>query len=88
MTKATGCEVLLQVVYYEVTSLCIRQANQVGYDNGGWTINYILQLKSMVLTRDLEERKMKIVQIYASILLYFLFNVAAFDVSSQLLKWQ
>ena len=46
MTKATGCEVLHQVVYYEVTSLCSRQANQVGYDNGGWTISYILQLKS------------------------------------------
>ena len=45
MTKATGSELLLQMVYYEVRSWYISQANQVGYGKGGGTINYILQLK-------------------------------------------
>ena len=44
--KATGSEVLLQVLYYEVRSWCISQANQVAYGKGGGTINDILQLKS------------------------------------------
>ena len=40
--KATGSEVLLQLVYYEVRSWFISQENQVGNDSGGGTINYIL----------------------------------------------
>ena len=44
--KVTGSEVLLQVVYYEVRSWYINQVNQVGYEKGGGTINYIVQLKS------------------------------------------
>ena len=44
--KVTGSEVLLQVVYYEVRSWYINQVNQVGYEKGGGTINYIVQLRS------------------------------------------
>ena len=39
-TKATGSDVLIQVVYFEVRSWCFSQANQVG-NNGGGTMNYI-----------------------------------------------
>ena len=34
MTKATGSEVLFLVIYYEVKSCYINQANQVGFDKG------------------------------------------------------
>ena len=44
--KGTGGEALLQVVYCEVKNWYISQANQVGYDQGGGSINYIQQLKS------------------------------------------
>ena len=42
--KATGSEVLLYVVYYEVRSWCISQTNQVGYEKVGGTINYIYSI--------------------------------------------
>ena len=45
MAKVSGSEILLQVVYYEVRSWYISHANQVGWDMGGGTINYILWLK-------------------------------------------
>ena len=45
-TNATGSEVLLQVVYYEVRCWYNSQANQVGYEKRGGTINYIVQLRS------------------------------------------
>ena len=48
MTKVTGSEVILQVVYHEVKSQCICQANQIGHEKVGGTINYMLQLKSYV----------------------------------------
>ena len=45
-TKATGSEASRwQVVYCEVRNWYIIQENQVGYDNGGGTINYILSLQ-------------------------------------------
>ena len=44
--KATDSEVLLQVVYYEVRSWYIGQANHVGYDKGGRTINCTLWFNS------------------------------------------
>ena len=34
------------MVYYKVRSWYISQANQVGYEKGGGTINYVVQLKS------------------------------------------
>ena len=37
--------------------------------------------------RDLEERRMRIAQIYACILLYFLLKVGVFDVPPELSKW-
>ena len=39
---------------------------------------------SLVKFRDLEERRMRIVQIYVYVLLYFLLKAAAFDVPSYL----
>ena len=44
-TKATGSEVLLQVVYYVVRSRYINHANQVDHEKGGGNINYTVQLK-------------------------------------------
>ena len=44
--KVTGSESLLLVVYYDVRHWYISQANQVGYEKGGGTINYIVLLKS------------------------------------------
>ena len=41
-TKATGSEILLEVVYYEVKSWCISQAKQVGYDSGSGTIDCLV----------------------------------------------
>ena len=39
-TKGTGCDILQQLVYYQVKSWCIYQLNQVDYGKGGGTINY------------------------------------------------
>lgn len=39
-------QILLKVIYYEVTGWCISQENQFGDGTGGGTINYIIQLKS------------------------------------------
>ena len=39
--QATGNEILLQVVYYEIRSWCISQENQIGYDGGDGTIIFI-----------------------------------------------
>ena len=38
--KATGSEVLLQVVYYEIRIWCISEANQGSYEKGGETKSY------------------------------------------------
>ena len=43
---------------------------------------------SRAKTRDLEGRRMRIAQIYACVLLYFLLKAAAFDVSFYLSKWR
>ena len=39
-------------------------------------------------TSDLEERRMRIAEIYACVLLYFLLKAVALDVSSELSKWR
>ena len=44
-TKATGSDILLQLVYYEVSGKYINHANQVDHEMSGGSINYIGQLK-------------------------------------------
>ena len=43
-TKATGSEVLLQVVYYEFRSCYISQTNQAGCEKDDGTIHYIVYI--------------------------------------------
>ena len=57
------------------------------YQSSHFENKKFLQIGKLTNSRDLEGRRMRIAQIYACFLLYFLLKGAAFDVPSSLSKW-
>ena len=49
---------------------------------------FVKRRKMLSIDKNLEERRMRITQIYVCVLLYFLLKAATFDVPSYLSKWQ